>query len=184
MTNRLPAKTSMCSRDGRSPGPSRTIPPWTPAFAGARSPRGSLGFSLIELLVVIVIIGLLSSVVVITMADPRGRITGDADRFAGRVRAARDAAIVSGRPMALWVSQTGYGFDRREQGEWRAITDGPLASRDWSRETSARFQGVSQLRVVFDSVGRADQPLDFMLARDTSQVRVRVDLDGKVKTGE
>lgn len=142
------------------------------------------GFSLVELLIVIVIIGLISSVVIVTMSDPRGRITGDADRFAGRVRAARDAAIVSGRPMALWVSQTGYGFQRREQGEWQAVNDGPLAAKNWSSATSARFNGVSQLRQVFDSVGRADQPLDFVLARDTSQVRVRVDLDGQVKTSE
>jgi general secretion pathway protein H len=148
-----------------------------------KHPRAN-GFSLIELLVVIVIIGLLSSVVVMTMADPRGRITGDADRFAGRVRAARDSAIVSGRPMALWVSQTGYGFERREAGEWHALNEGPLAATDWSREAQARFTGVSQLRMVFDSVGRADQPLDFTLARDTQHVRVKIDLDGRVTTGE
>lgn len=142
------------------------------------------GFSLIELLVVIVIIGLLSSVVVLTMTDPRGRITGDADRFAGRVRAARDSAIVSGRPMALWVSQTGYGFERRQDGTWQAMSEGPLAATDWSRETQARFDGVSQLRMVFDSIGRADQPLDFTLARDAQHIRVRIDLDGRVKTGE
>ncbi len=142
------------------------------------------GFSLIELLVVIVIIGLLSTVVVVTMADPRGRITGDADKFAGRVRAARDSAVVSGRPMALWVSQTGYGFEQREEGAWHALSEGPLAAADWSRDAQARFDGVSQLRMVFDSIGRADQPLDFTLARDQQHVRVRVDLDGRVKTGE
>lgn len=142
------------------------------------------GFSLVELLVVIVIIGLLSSVVVVTMADPRGRIAGDADRFAGRVRAARDSAIVSGRPMALWVSQTGYGFERRQDGDWQAMSEGPLAATDWSRETQARFDGMSQLRMVFDSVGRADRPLDFTLARDAQHIRVRIDLDGRVKISE
>ncbi|HZV58099.1 MAG TPA: GspH/FimT family pseudopilin [Sphingobium sp.] len=142
------------------------------------------GFSLIELLVVITIVGLLSSVVVLTMADPRGRLTDDADRFAGRVRAARDAAIVTGRPMALWVAQTGYGFERREQGEWQAVTEGPLAARDWSTATTARFEGVSQLRATFDGVGGVDQPLDFRLVRDAGAIRVRVTLDGKVTTGE
>ncbi len=153
--------------------------------APAASARvGERGFSLIELMVVILIVGLLSTVVVLTMADPRGRISGDADRFAGRVRAARDAAIVSGRPMALWVSQTGYGFERRERGEWQPIGEGPLAATDWSNATTARFEGVSQLRMVFDNVGRADQPLDFSLTRDAQRMRVRVDLDGQVKTGE
>jgi general secretion pathway protein H len=141
------------------------------------------GFTLIELLVVIVIIGLLSTVVVMTMSDPRGRITSDADRFSGRLRAARDAAIVSGRPVAVWVSGTGYGFEKRDNGAWASITDGPLASKDWSANTTARFDGVSQLRTMFDSVGRSDQSLDFRLDRGEQSVRIRVDLDGKVKTG-
>ena len=142
------------------------------------------GFTMIELMVVIVIVGLLSGAVMLTMADPRGRIGSDADSFAGRVRAARDAAIISGRPTAVWVSQTAYGFERRERGQWQAVNEGPLASKDWSGDTNARFSGVSQLRAVFDSVGRADQALDFQLVRDTQTMRVRVSLDGKVKTGE
>jgi general secretion pathway protein H len=156
------------------------------AQQGFESSRRSAqkGFSLIELLVVIVIIGLLSTVVVITMADPRGRIAGDADRFAGRVKAARDAAIITGRPMALWVSPTGYGFQRREDGQWRAVDEGPLAASDWSSTTNARFSGVSQLRTVFDSVGRADQALDFSLVRDEQTMRVRVSLSGVVTSGD
>lgn len=172
------------SGEGRSPGRECARSRWAPTFTGARSRKLERGFSLIELLVVIVVIGLLSSVVVLTMVDPRGRITSDADRFAGRVRAARDSAIVSGRPMALWVSQTGYGFERRTDGAWQAMTEGPLAATDWSKEAQARFEGVSQLRMVFDNVGRADQPLDFTLTRDTQHVRVRIDLDGRVKTSE
>ncbi len=113
------------------------------------------GFSLIELLVVIVIIGLLSSVVVITMVDPRGRITGDADRFAGRVRRARCRDRLGAANGALGLAD-GYGFQRRERGDWQAVSDGPLAAKDWSSATSARFDGVSQLRMVFDSIGRAD----------------------------
>ena len=152
--------------------------------AGARGSTNERGFSLIELLVVITIIGLLSTIVVLTMADPRGRIGNDVDSFAGKLRAARDAAIISGRPTAVWVSQRAYGFERRENGQWQAVNEGPLASKDWSGETNARFSGVSQLRTVFDSVGRADQALDFQLVRDRQIMRVRVSLDGKVQTGE
>jgi general secretion pathway protein H len=146
-------------------------------------PAGN-GFSLIELLVVIVIIGLLSTLVVLTMADPRGTMLGDTDRFAGRVRAARDSAVLSGRPVALWVSPTGYGFEKRQAGQWLPIEDGPLASADWSRDTQAAFAGVSQLRAVFDSVGRADRQLEFRLANAAQGVRVSVDLDGVVTSGE
>jgi general secretion pathway protein H len=149
-----------------------------------RIARASRGFTLIELMVVIVIIGLLSGAVVLTMADPRGRITGDVDRFAGRVRAARDSAIIAGKPMALWVSPTAYGFERREQGQWQAVSDGPLASRDWSGGTSAQLGSGGQVRIVFDSVGRADQQLSFALMRDGRQVALKMDLNGKVTSGE
>jgi len=140
------------------------------------------GFTLVELMVVIVIIGLMSSAVMLTMADPRGRISSDIDRFAGRAGAARDSAIISGKPVALWVSPTGYGFEKREKGQWLAVTDGPLASHDWTGDTRAKLGSSTQVRVVFDSVGRADQPLSFGLTRDGQAVTLRMDLDGKVTT--
>ncbi len=141
------------------------------------------GFTLIELMVVIVIIGLMSGAVILTMADPRGRISSDVDRFAGRTRAARDAAIIASRPVALWISPTAYGFEWREKGQWIAVTDGPLASRDWAGDTRAQIGSTTQVRAVFDSVGRADQPLKFGLSGNGQTVTVRMDLDGKVTTG-
>lgn len=144
----------------------------------------SAGFTLVELMVVIAIIGLMSGAVVLTMADPRGRVSSDVDRFAGRVKTARDGAIVAGRPVALWVSPSAYGFERRFRGQWEPITDGPLASHEWSQGTQAALGAQTRTRVMFDSIGRADQPLDFALSRDGQDLRVRVDLDGKVTSGD
>jgi len=142
------------------------------------------GFTLVELMVVIVIIGLLSGAVVLTMADPRGRIADDVDRFAGRAGAARDSAIISGKPVALWVSATAYGFERRDGGQWQAVTEGPLATRNWAGDTRAQLGSTTQIRAVFDSVGRADQTLRFALERGGNAVTLRMDLDGKVTSGE
>ncbi len=135
-------------------------------------------------MVVLVIIGLMTGAVMLTMSDPRGGVSNDIDRFAGRVRAARDSAIIAGRSVSLWVSPTGYGFERRAQGQWLSVNDGPLASQDWTGDTRAQLGSTTQIRIVFDSVGRADQPLRFALLHDGRQVALRMDLDGKVTSGE
>ena len=149
-----------------------------------RARRSEHGFTLVELMVVLVIIGLMSGVVVMTMADPRGRISSDIDRFAGRVHAARDSAIIAGRPVALWVSPNAYGFEKRFEGAWQPITEGPLTSQDWSGDTRAVLGSANRIRVMFDSVGRADQALQFGLMRDDRTIKLRMDLDGRVTTGE
>lgn len=64
------------------------------------------GFTLIELMIVIAIIGLASAVVVLALPDPRGRLTDEAARFAARTRAAHDLAVVGARPISVWVSMT------------------------------------------------------------------------------
>ncbi len=141
------------------------------------------GFTLVELMVVLVIVGLMSGAVILTMADPRGRLSDDADLFAGRVRAARDHAIVTARPVALWVSTTGYGFEERREGEWRSMTERPLAPTDWSGGVAASAGQDGRARIWFDTIGRSDQPMRFVLARDGTEVPVTVDLDGRVTHG-
>ena len=63
------------------------------------------GFTLIELMVVITIIALASAVVVFAIPDPRGRVVDEAERFAARVLAARDDAVVQGRDVRVRVAQ-------------------------------------------------------------------------------
>lgn len=152
---------------------------------GFRLPRRAAehGFTLVELMVVLVIVGLMSGAVILTMADPRGRLSDDADRFAGRVRAARDHAVIAARPVALWVSPTGYGFEERHDGEWRPMTEKPLSATDWSGGVVARVGQDGRASTWFDTIGRADQPLRFVLARDGTEVAVAVDLDGQVDHG-
>ena len=89
------------------------------------------GFTLVELMIVIALVALASAAVVLALPDPRGRLRDDAERFAARVRAAHDLAVVEGRSVSVWVSDGGYGFDRREAGAWvqgqgRRLARGPV----------------------------------------------------------
>src|SRR3546814_21034157 len=70
------------------------------------------------------------------MPDPRGRVIDDADRFAARVAAARDEAVITARPMGVWVSPSGYGFLRREAGHWIEMETKPFITTDWKQGRS------------------------------------------------
>ena len=81
------------------------------------------GFTLVELMVVVTVIGLASAIAVWAMPDPRGRVLDEGLRFAARVRAARDLAVVDAAPVSLWVTSGGYGFDRRTGGAWVPLAE-------------------------------------------------------------
>ena len=138
------------------------------------------GFTLIELLIVITIIALMSAVVVMAMPDPGGRLTDEAERFAARAKAARDAAVVEQRSIGLSVSAAGYRFDQRRAGRWEAFNDKPFRQQDWSDGTVA-VTATGGSRVTFDSTGLASQRLDVTLLREGVRTTVVIDTDGTVK---
>lgn len=140
------------------------------------------GFTLIELMVVITIIGIAAAAVVLMMPDPRGRVRDDAERFAARTRAAHDAAIIDARPVSLWVTAGGYGFDERVAGSWRAVGDKPLTVAQWTTGvTAAPSAADGRDRVIFDPTGMADRPLTVRLSRDGATVTVSVATNGAVR---
>ncbi len=76
------------------------------------------GFTLIEILVVLVIMGLLASTVVLRMPGGEAPLTEQAHRFAARATMAAQESVVTGMPMGLSVSGEGYAFYRFRGGEW------------------------------------------------------------------
>ena len=137
------------------------------------------GFTLIELMIVITIFALAAVTVVLVMPDPRGRIRDDAERFAARTRAAHDAAIINARPVSVWVTPGGYGFDERAGGQWHALGD-KLRVVQWKNGIQAVSGSGGRDRVVFDPTGMADRAMTVELRREGQSVRVSVGINGTV----
>lgn len=92
--------------------------------------RSEAGFTLVELLVVIFIIGMMSSVVVMSMPSRRTLAEKDAERLAIALRTAGRVAISSGEPIR-WTRLEGENlFERYRLGEWEAAQG---QSRTFSR---------------------------------------------------
>ncbi|MDQ3140529.1 MAG: type II secretion system minor pseudopilin GspH [Pseudomonadota bacterium] len=138
------------------------------------------GFTLIELMIVMTIIGLMSTAVLLAMPDSRGSLRSEAERFAARAGAARDQAVLDSRPMAVRVTAAGYAFDRRQNNAWQPLESRPFATYQWSEGTIAAVRADDAARIAFDSTGMAD-PAEIILRRDDEQIAVDVGFDGKVQ---
>ena len=148
---------------------------------GPPPPRVRNGFSLVEMMVVLFIIGLLAGVVVMAMPGDAQMLRGEAERFAARTIAARDEAITAAAPVALVVSNAGYYFEQRGEGQWLPLDGAGTGPATWERGTAATVTGSGRTRIVFDPVGLASGELTVRLARGTAAQAVGIARDGKVR---
>jgi len=127
------------------------------------------GFTLVELMVVLVILGLASAAVILTMPERGGSLVAEAERFAARTKAARDNAILDSRAASVAVGPGGYDVTRRSE----------AAHYDWVAGTQPELSGGREGRIRFDATGLAD-PARIVLRRGGRLVAVDIGGDGNV----
>lgn len=85
------------------------------------------GFTLVEILVVIAIIGIMLTLVRVNLsADPQRVLQNETERIALMVEAARDEAITRGVPLAWSIDQGSLSFwqrDPKKRDQWIELAD-------------------------------------------------------------
>lgn len=141
------------------------------------------GFTLVELMVVITLVALAGAAVVMTMSSGAGGASSAASRFASRLGAARDEAIITGTPVSAWVSPSGYGFERMLDGQWAPIEEKPLESSDWPEGVSVSGSAKSESqrnRIRFDAMGLTGDAASLQFADSSTRTEVVVQPSGDV----
>ena len=138
------------------------------------------GFTLVELMVVLAIVGMASVAVVLNIPGSEDTARAEAERFGARLLAVRDRALFAGRPAAAVVDAAGYRFEEQLRGEWTPIADPPLGPERWDEDLTVHLPDEAALRIRFDAVGLSS-PARIEVQGGTRTVDVTVSAGGEVR---
>ena len=144
----------------------------------AAAPSRAAGFTLLEMLVVIVLAGILLAVVTVnTTPDPRQQLQREARRIGQLVGLAADEARIRGERVYWEADLRSYRFYAASGGERHLLTDDVLRERAWERplEQLAIYEGDSA-RPSQIILAAGAPPVRLPIAREWVQPRWRLEL--------
>lgn len=155
-------------------------------FARRPAPRGGRagGFTLLELMVVIVLAGILVSIVTVSVTpDPRQQLQREASRIGQLFSIAADESRIRQVPMVWEADINGYRFVTEVNGERRLITDDDLLrERKWDRplQRLAVYEAPPATTASQVVLGPGAPPVRVPIVREWVQPRWRLELANDV----
>lgn len=123
------------------------------------------GFTLIEVLVVVVVVSILMSVVVssFTGVDAEQELRGYAERLALRIELARDKAVQTNREWGVYVDEEGVRFAEYDEinVEWVQRADRPFTQESYSADLT--FEAKVEDAVTLTAENDDDLPPTIVL---------------------
>jgi len=118
-----------------------------------RACRSESGFTLVEILMVVFIIGLASGIVIMSLPERASGLQQDAIILQRDVDALASRAVLTGVPHALTFQGRSYEGLTRQSGQWVALRG---VARELSAGIALRIEGAgagNTARIVFDPTG-------------------------------
>lgn len=92
------------------------------------------GFTLLEILLVLVLLGVITGMVTLMLVDNPGRqLQGEQERLAAVLRAAADEALLQGVDLGVVLDREGYTFVAADPDSdaWQPLSQRPLQAHVW-----------------------------------------------------
>lgn len=153
------------------------------------STRRDTGFTLVEMMVTLAVIGLLASAVMLAAPGADTRLHSEIDRLAARLKLASDQSVLMNRQIALVAAPEGYHFERREEDGWiRMDTPAPLGFQPWPGKAPPRIEapttteedGETSRLAEFDPLGGASA-MRLIFGESGLAWRVAIDEAGEIR---
>lgn len=159
--------------------------PFAPGRRRPRLEQRQHGFTLIEMMVVIVLAGILVSVITISVTpDPRQKLMREAQRIGQLMTLAADEARIRQIPIVWEADLRGYRFVSEVGGERRLLTgDDLLRERTWETPlTRLSVQDGAGPQPAQVLLGPGAPPVRMAVAREWIQPRWRLEISNDETT--